>query len=187
VSVWAEIHARHPPFRQTVQADALAALRFRGEEPRGTLADIARLAWQSDAFAALMLYRAKARLQARRVPLLPRLAHRLAMILAQVSIGDPVTVGPGLYLPHGQVVLDGLGRVGAGVVIAPFVTIGLRAGDFQGPVVEDGVQIGTGAKLIGPIRVGAGAEIGAGAVVVSDVPAGARVAGVPARPTSVGG
>jgi serine O-acetyltransferase len=180
-SVWAEIHAGHPPFRETVKADALAALRYRGEPPGGVLADILRLAWQSDAFAALILYRAKARLQARGVPLLPRLAHRLAMVLAQVSIGDPVTVGPGLYLPHGQVVVDGLVRVGAGVVIAPFVTIGLRAGNLQGPILEDRVQIGTGAKLIGPIQVGAGAEVGAGAVVVSDVPAGATVAGVPAR------
>ncbi len=187
MSVWAEIHARHPPFRQAVKADALAALRFRGEPPRGTLADILRLAWQSDAFAALMLYRAKARLHANGGPLLPRLAHRLAMIVAQVSIGDPVVVAPGVYLPHGQVVVDGLVQIGSAVVIAPFVTIGLRAGDFQGPVVEDGVQIGTGAKLIGPIRVGAGAEIGAGAVVVDDLPAGCTAAGVPARPVSDGG
>ena len=163
-------------------ADARAALRFRGEAPRGMAADILRLAWHSDAFAALVLYRAKARLQAQRVPVLPRLAHRLAMALAQVSIGDPVTIEAGLYLPHGQVVVDGLVQVGADVVIGPFVTIGLRAGNLQGPVLEDGVHVGTGAKLIGPIRVGAGAQIGAGAVVVSDVPAGATVAGVPAHP-----
>ena len=163
-----------------MNADARAALRFRGEPPHRKLADIPRLAWQSDAFAALVLYRAKARLQARRVPVLPRLAHRLSMAIAQVSIGDPVTVRPGLYLPHGQVVLDGLVEVGAGVVIAPFVTIGLRAGNLQGPVVEDGVEIGTGAKLIGPIRVGAGARVGANAVVVDDVPAGTTVAGIPA-------
>lgn len=164
-----------------MKADARAALRFRGESPQGTVADILRLAWQSDAFAALVLYRAKARLQARRIPVLPRLAHRLAMAIAQVSIGDPVTVQAGLYLPHGQVVLDGLVEVGAGVAIAPFVTIGLRAGNLQGPTIEDGVEIGTGAKLIGPIRVGAGARVGANAVVVDDVPAGATVAGVPAR------
>jgi serine O-acetyltransferase len=184
VSVWAEIHASHPPFRNTVRADALAALRFRGEEPRGALADILRLAWQSDAFLALILYRAKARLQARGVPVLPRLAHRLAMILAQVSIGDPVVVGPGLYLPHGQVVLDGLVRIGSGAVIAPFVTVGLRAGDFRGPTLQDGVEVGTGAKIIGPVEVGRSARIAAGAVVVDDVPAGCTAAGIPARPVA---
>ena len=68
------------------------------------------------------------------------------------------------------------------MVIGPFVTIGLRAGELQGPVVERGVSIGTGAKVIGPVRVGAGARIGANAVVVGDVAPGATVAGAPARP-----
>jgi serine O-acetyltransferase len=147
-------------------------------------AQIARLAWVSDAFLAQALYRAKARLQALGVPILPRLAHRLAMALAQVSIGDPVVVGPGLYLVHGQVVIDGLVEIGDGAVIAPFVTIGLRAGDVRGATIGPGVNIGTGAKVIGPVRIGAGATIGANAVVVDDVPAGATVVGAPARPVA---
>ena len=65
-------------------------------------------------------------------------------------------------------------------MIAPFVTIGLRAGDLAGPTIERDVSIGTGAKIIGPVRIGDGARIGANAVVVDDVPAGATVAGVPA-------
>jgi serine O-acetyltransferase len=140
-----------------------------------------RLAWASDAFLAQMLYRAKARLQALGVPVLPRLLHKLAMASAQVSIGDPVVVAPGVYLVHGSVVLDGLVEIETGVVISPFVTIGLRAGDVTGPTVERYVNIGTGAKLIGPVRVGEGASVGAGTVVVEDVPAGATVVGVPAR------
>jgi serine O-acetyltransferase len=143
---------------------------------------IARLAWVSDAFAAQLLYRVKARSQARGVPVLPRVAHRLAMLLAQVSIGDPVVMEPGVYIVHGQVVIDGLAEIGRGVVIAPFVTIGLRAGDVQGPILESGVSVGTGAKVIGPVRVGAGATIGANAVVVDDVESGTTVVGAPARP-----
>lgn len=103
------------------------------------------------------------------------------MSLAGVSIGDPVVVEPGVYVVHGQVVLDGIVEIGSGVTIAPWVTIGLRAGVLQGPTIERGVQIGTGAKVIGPVRVGEGATIGANAVVVSDVPAGATVVGAPAR------
>ena len=55
-------------------------------------------------------------------------------------------------------------------MIGPFVTIGLRAGDVRGAMIERDVHIGTGARIIGPVTVGAGARVGANAVVVSDVP-----------------
>lgn len=188
---WSGIRARHPRFREALLADARTTARHRGErhEFRSRLdssVQILRLAWVSDAFLAQALYRLKARLQALGIPILPRLAHRLAMALAQVSIGDPVIVEPGIYIIHGQLVIDGLVEIGAGAVIGPFVTIGLRAGNVQGARIERDVSIGTGAKVIGPVRVGAGAQIGAGAVVVDDVPAGATVVGAPARPVAVG-
>ena len=184
---WRALRARHPRLREALVADARITARLRGERHEfrsraDAAAQMARLAWSSDAFLAQALYRVKARLQARRVPLLPRLAHRLAMATAQVSIGDPVVVAPGVYLLHGQVVIDGLVEIGEGAVIAPFVTIGLRAGDVSGATIEPGVSIGTGAKVIGPVRIGAGATIGANAVVVGDVPPGATVVGAPARP-----
>jgi serine O-acetyltransferase len=185
--LWRRIHASHPPFCRAVAADALVTLRHRGEpcSLRSRLQvgwQALRLAWVSDAFLAQALYRSKARMQALGIPILPRVAHRLALGLAQVSIGDPVVVAPGVYIVHGQVVVDGLVRIESGVVLGPFVTIGLRAGNLAGPVIENDVQVGTGAKIIGPIRVGAGAQVGANAVVVADVPAGATVVGTPARP-----
>lgn len=181
-----DMRSRFPGFGAAVLADAKLTARYRGEraEYRSRLdaaAQILRLCWESDAFLALALYRAKASMQARGVPILPRIAHRLAMTLAQVSIGDPVVVHPGVYLPHGQVVIDGIVEIHPGTTIAPWVTVGLRAGDVRGPIVGAGVQIGTGAKLIGPVRVGAGAVIGANAVVVADVPAGSTAVGAPAR------
>ncbi len=180
------LRARHPGLREAVLADARVTAHHRGErhEFRSRLdavAQIARLTWVADAFAAQVLYRLKASLQRRGIPVLPRLAHRAAMALAQVSIGDPVLVHPGIYVVHGQVVADGLVEIGAGTVIAPWVTIGLRAGDVQGATIEAGVSIGTGAKVIGPVQIGAGAVIGANAVVLDDVPAGATVVGAPAR------
>lgn len=184
-ALWRDIRSRHPRLRDALPADARITARYRGErhEFRSRLdvvLQIVRLAWVSDAFLAQALYRVKARLQARGVPILPRVAHKLAMATAQVSIGDPVIVAPGIYIIHGQVVLDGLIEVGAGTVIAPWVTVGLRGGVVQGATIEPGVSIGTGAKVIGPVRIGAGAQIGANAVVVDDVPAGATVVGVPA-------
>jgi serine O-acetyltransferase len=184
---WRSLRARHPGLRAAVTEDARVTAAFRGERheftsPLDAVVQIVRLAWTSDAFLAQVLYRIKARLQALGVPLLPRIAHRLAMALAQVSIGDPVVVHPGLYVIHGQVVVDGLVEIHSGVTIAPFVTIGLRAGDHRGATIEQGVSIGTGAKVIGAVHIGAGARIGANAVVVDDVPAGVTVVGAPARP-----
>lgn len=183
-----ERQAQCPPFFAAVAADARVSARYRGEQsapgsPLGTGLLAVRLMWVSDAFAAQVLYRAKARLQARRVPLVPRVAHRLAMAIAQVCIGDPVIVHPGVYLAHGQVVIDGLSEVHGGTVIFPFVTIGLAAGDIVGPTVGPHARIGTGAKVIGPVRVGARARVGANAVVLADVPDDATAVGVPARVT----
>jgi serine O-acetyltransferase len=184
---WRALRARHPPLREALMADARVTAASRGERHefrsrRDAAIQIARLAWESDAFLAQALYRVKARLQTRGVPVLPRLAHRLAMAIGQLSIGDPVVVEPGVYVVHGQVVIDGLVEIGTGATIAPFVTIGLRAGNVRGAVLEPGVSVGTGAKIIGPVRIGAGATIGANAVVVDDVAPGATVVGAPARP-----
>jgi serine acetyltransferase len=185
--MWRAIRARFPGLREALVADAQVTARYRGErhEFRGaldTITQMVRLAIVSDAYLGQALYRSKAALQARGVPLLPRFAHRLAMIVAQISIGDPVIVAPGVYLIHGQVVIDGLVEIGPNATIAPFVTIGLRAGNVRGATIGAGVSIGTGAKLIGPVTIGDGAQIGANAVVVSDVAAGVTVGGAPARP-----
>ena len=77
-------------------------------------------------------------------------------------------------------VIDGLVEIGAGTVIMPGVTIGLRegprSGGLRGPTIGKDVEIGTGAKILGPITLHRGARIGANAVVLQDVP--------PAQPPS---
>src|ERR1700722_7452788 len=132
---WRELRRRHPGFMAAVLADAQTAARYRGETwvpgpPPRLLWQILRLICVPDAFLAQVLYRAKARLQSLGVPILPHIAHRLAIMTAQISIGDPVHVSPGVYIPHGQVVIDGIAEIGSGVVLSPFVTIGLRAKNF---------------------------------------------------------
>lgn len=183
----AGVRAKHPHFFDALIADASVAASYRAERSKfrgrgDALAQSLRLMWVSDAFLAQACYRAKARLQTLGVPVLPRLAHRLAMVTAQVCIGDPVVVDAGVYLAHGQVVIDGFVEVHRGVVIFPWVTVGLRAGDVRGPTIGRDVHIGTGAKVIGPITVGPRARIGANSVVVDDVAEGITVVGSPARP-----
>ena len=113
--------------------------------------------------------------------MLPRLAHRCAVAIAQLSIGDPVVVHPGVYVAHGQVVIDGEVEVQAGTVIFPWVTIRGTAPGLERATIGRHAKIGTGATILGPVKVGPGARIGANAVVVDDVPARATVVGVPAR------
>jgi serine O-acetyltransferase len=188
---WADVRARHPRFLDAVVADARTAAQRLGDgRPYSSRLEAcllaARLVIVRDAFLALVCYRAKAACQARRIPMLPRIFHRLAMVTGQVAIGDPVVVQPGVYIPHGQVVVDGIVEVGSEVALLPFVTIGLRAGSAEGPTIGPGAQIGTGAKVLGPLRVGVGARVGANAVVVSDVADDATVVGIPARPVAPG-
>lgn len=187
-----EIAAQHPKFFEAVTADALATLRYRGEGStlgrtrlRRAMTVVA-LMWRSDALFAQVCYRAKARLQALRVPVLPRILHRLSMMTSQVCIGDPVIVAPGLYLPHGQVVVDGFVRIGPNAVLFPWITIGLKAGVVVGPTLGKDVHVGTGARVIGPVTIGNHVLIGANAVVVQDIPARHVATGVPAtsRPRS---
>ena len=178
--------AAQPRFRKAVLADARLTAERRLERstftsPLDAIVQVVRLAVQSDAFLAQVCYRGKVALQVRGIPVLPRILHRLAMATAQVSIGDPVIVEPGFYLPHGQVVIDGLVTIGSRTAISPWVTIGLIAGTIDGPTIGRGVRIGTGAKILGAVTVGADARVGANAVVLIDVPAGATAVGVPAH------
>ena len=107
------------------------------------------------------------------------------MILAGVSIGDRVSIGPGLLMNHGHVVIDGATTIGPLCSIAPHVTLGLNTGgpdvSFEGPKIGKFVFIGTGAKILGNVTIGENARIGANAVVLSDVPANSTAVGVPAR------
>jgi serine O-acetyltransferase len=143
-----------------------------------------------ESWLAIWLFRLKTRLRARGIVFLPGLCDMLSRVLFSVQIGDRVTIGPGLMITHGNVVIDGQTNIGRNCQINPWVTIGLsnskRLGfSIVGPTIGEHVHIGTGAKILGPVHIGDYARIGANAVVVHDVPANTTVVGVPAHP--VGG
>jgi serine O-acetyltransferase len=107
-----------------------------------------------------------------------------------ISIPFDTDIGPGFFIGHfGGIVVNGSSRIGRNCNISHGVTLGqTNRGERRGcPVVGDNVYIGPGAKLIGGIRVGDRAAIGANAVVTRDVPAGAVVAGIPAKVISQAG
>lgn len=186
-AILSQIYARNPGFREAVRADAQFAAHFRGgpsqfKSRREALMYALHLCWESDSFLAQVVYRAKAAMLRRGIPILPRIAHFFTMMSAQITIGNPVVVQPGVYIPHGQIVLDGMVEIGSGAVLSPWVSIGLRSGHLQGPKLGPDVKVGSGATLLGPFEVGAGASIGPNAIVFKDVPAGATVIGPPAAP-----
>jgi len=185
----ADIRARQPSFRTAVVADLKANMMFRGkgrplEGPADTVWQIVKMMWDSDAYFAQVLYRMRTSLARRNVPFLPRLFHHWAMSSAQVCIGDPVTIAPGFYLAHGQVVIDGVVNIGPGAVFFPWVTVGLKAGVIDGPTIGANARIGTGAKVIGPVTLGDNVNVGANSVVVDDVASNTTVVGAPARPVA---
>jgi serine O-acetyltransferase len=180
----ADRRATFPSFREALVADARVACRRRGHGisgPRGAALQAWRLVLTDASFLALAFYRLKAAAQRRGLPVVPRVAHRLAMLVSGVCIGDPVWVAPGVLIPRGAVVIDGVVEVHAGVEIGDSVTIGLQAGNPRGPVVERDVTIGAGAKILGPVTLGIGSVVGPNTVVVVDVPAHATCTGVPGR------
>ena len=181
-----QLRARRPSLRRAVREDVRAFLAHRfeagGQGRLATVFHMLRLAWRSDAFLGVLLYRVRACLQGASVPILPTLIHRICIAFFDLSIGDNVVLGEGVYVPHGYLVIDGPVAIGRWCVLCPWVTMGLTFGGmFDAPEIRDGVFVGTGAKILGPVKIGDGAVIGAGAVVLRDVPAHTTVAGVPAR------
>ena len=179
----------HPRFLDAVLADARVAAAYRGErhEFRSRLDGIAqalRLMLVTDAFLGQSAYRLKARLQALRIPVLPGIAHRIAMMTAQITISDAAVLKPGVFIPHGQVVIQGMATVHSGAILFPWITIGLIGTSIIGPTIGPRASIGTGAKILGPIEVGRDARVGANSVVLNDVPPDTTVVGAPAKQIS---
>ena len=108
-------------------------------------------------------------------------AYRLVETLTGISLPKAATVGPGLRIHHfGGIVVHPDAVIGADCTMRHGVTIGERVEGGPAPLVEDGVDIGAYAQILGGIRIGRGARIGAMSVVLADVPPGAAAVGNPA-------
>jgi serine O-acetyltransferase len=120
-----------------------------------------------------------------RVPLklISYIGNKACEVLMEMCIDPQAMIGPGLYIGHiGGVHINPGAVLGKNCDVAHRVTIGTSAmGRAGAPTIGDDVYIGTGATLIGKIRVGNGAKIAANTLVISNVPEGATVMGVPGR------
>ncbi|MDO9235912.1 MAG: DapH/DapD/GlmU-related protein, partial [Aquabacterium sp.] len=113
---------------------------------------------------------------------LPKLCYVINRIVFSAVVPPEVQLGKGVLLGYKGlgVIIHRRAVIGNNVLVGAHVTIGGRGKYHDVPVIEDNVMIGTGAKILGPVRIGRGARIGANAVVVHDVPAGATAVGIPA-------
>ena len=122
---------------------------------------------------ALLAHRISHALHEARVPLLPGMLANWFRVMTGVEIHPAARVGRGLFIDHGAgVVIGETAEVGDDVTMYQGVTLG-GTGFARGkrhPTVGDQVMIGSGAKLLGPIVVGARSKIGANSVVIHDVP-----------------
>ena len=113
-----------------------------------------------------------------------RKAHKLYLRRTGIEIHPGATIGKGLFIDHGHgVVIGETAIVGDNVTLYQGVTLG-GTGKQKGkrhPTLEDNVMVGTGAKVLGDIVIGANSMIGAGSVVLNDVPPNSTVVGVPGR------
>ena len=133
---------------------------------------------------ALIAHRLSHFLYKHKIFFLARLVSQVSRFFTGIEIHPGAKIGRGLCIDHGMgVVIGETAEVGDDVLIYHGVTLGGTGKDKgkRHPTVGNGVIIGSGAKVLGPINIGDGAKIGSNAVVLKDVPARATAVGVPAR------
>ncbi|MEQ1789495.1 MAG: serine O-acetyltransferase [Rickettsiales bacterium] len=133
---------------------------------------------------ALILYRFSNFFWRKRLKLIARFISSIARFLTGIEIHPAATIGARLFIDHGMgVVIGETASIGNDVTIYHDVTLGGTSLDsgLRHPQIGNGVIIGAGAQLLGPIKIGDNARIGSNAVVVKDVEAETTVVGVPAR------
>ncbi|MFT6580804.1 MAG: serine O-acetyltransferase [Alphaproteobacteria bacterium] len=171
-------------------------MTFR-EEIRGIMArDPAARSWVEivicyPGFHALMFHRASSWLWRRHARLFARALSQFARMITGIEIHPGAKIGRGFFVDHGMgVVVGETAEIGENVTLYHDVTLGgvspaveshAQRNQKRHPTLEDGVIVGSGAQILGPITVGACARIGANAVVTKDVPPNATVVGIPGR------
>ena len=123
--------------------------------------------------------------------LIARIISQFSRFLTGIEIHPKAKIGKNLFIDHGMgVVIGETSDIGDNVTIYHMATLGgiapsINSNDQRNikrhPTIEDEVVIGSGAQVLGPVRVGRCAKIGANAVITKDVPEKAVMVGIPAK------
>ncbi len=125
-----------------------------------------------------------------RLYFLARLVNHIARLLTAIDIHPGAKIGRNFFIDHGFTVIGETAEIGDDVTIYQNVTLGgtnptAGLGGKRHPTLRNGVVIGSGAQVLGPIEVREGARVGANAVVTKDVAPHTSVVGIPAKPVLV--
>jgi serine O-acetyltransferase len=128
------------------------------------------------------MYRAGHSMYKHKVPMLPTLMMGITRVFFSAVIPPQLEVGQNVLFGYNGlgIVIHPRCKIGDNVTIGSNVTIGGRGGSGV-PIIGNNVLIGTGAKVLGAVKIGDNARVGANAVVCKDVPANATAVGIPAR------
>ena len=133
---------------------------------------------------ALIIHRLSHWIWGKRLFWVARFISHIGRFLTGIEIHPGATIGRRVFIDHGMGVVFGeTAVVGDDCTLYHGVTLGGTSWNKgkRHPTLEQGVVIGAGAKVLGPITIGKGAKIGSNAVVVKDVPENATAVGIPAR------
>jgi serine O-acetyltransferase len=164
---------------QRVREDVVAA-RLRDPAARGSL----EIVLLYSGLHAIWAHRLNHRLWRRGFRFLARLGSQATRWLTGIEIHPGAVIGRRFFIDHGMgVVIGETAEIGDDVMLYHGVTLGgrQRDGGKRHPTLHDGVAVGAGAKLLGPITVGARTVVGANAVVTKDAPPDSILVGVPAK------
>jgi serine O-acetyltransferase len=139
---------------------------------------------------ALALHRVGHWLYGGKLYFLARFVNHFARMITAIDIHPGAKIGERFFIDHGFTVIGETAEIGDDVTIYQSVTLGgtnpsTGVGGKRHPTLKNGVVIGSGAQVLGPIEVGDGAKIGANSVVTKDVEPGSTVVGIPAKPVLV--
>ena len=139
---------------------------------------------------ALGMHRVAHWLYGGRLFFLARFVNHTARFLTAIDIHPGAKIGARFFIDHGFTVIGETAEIEDDVTIYQNVTLGgtnptTGIGGKRHPTLRSGVVIGSGAQVLGPIDVGAGARVGANSVVTKDVLPSTTVVGIPARPVPV--
>lgn len=133
---------------------------------------------------AIFIYRIANAMWRHELKLLARLVSNLGRFLTGIEIHPAATIGDRFFIDHGMgVVIGATAEIGDDVTLYQGVTLGgtaLHEGKRH-PTVEDGVIVGAGAKVLGPLTLHKNSRVGSGSVVLKDVAEDTTVVGIPAH------
>lgn len=135
-------------------------------------------------FHAILFYRTAHWLWVRKFYFLGRFTSHLGRFFTGIEIHPGATIGKHFFIDHGMgVVIGETAEIGNDVTLYHGVTLGGVSLEKvkRHPTIEDGVVVGSGAKVLGPFTVKKGAKIGSNSVVVKEVPEDATVVGIPGK------